>query len=38
MLPEMGADLLLELFYCCTWDGSRMAVVASVTGWVGEGK
>lgn len=37
MLPEMGADLLLELIYCCTWDGSRVAV-ASEAGCMGEGE
>lgn len=36
MLPEMGDDLLLELI-CCAWDSSRVAVAASVAGWVGEG-
>lgn len=38
MLPKMGADLLLELIYCCTWEGSRVAIAASVAGWVGEGE
>lgn len=37
MLPEMGADLLLELIYCCTWDGSR-SVKAPEAGCVGEGE
>lgn len=37
MLPEMGGDLLLELIYCCTWDGFRVAV-ASEAGWVEEGE
>lgn len=32
MLFVMGVDLLLELIYCCVWDGFRVVIVAFVVG------